>query len=323
MLWQRNSKATIAFNMLPRRGPWGGGNQWLTQMIAFLRWQGYRVVFRLGADVDCVLYTHAGLTGDLAFRSEEIVRHKERYPDLKVIHRINDNDIRKGSGAMDGILARTDEISDWTVFVSGWLRDYHAARWLKPVRRHSVVQPGADPRIFHPIENHPPGDGPWRIVTHHWSTNLAKGFERYAEIDRCIAEGKLKDCELWIVGRWPSEIVWRSAKTFPSCSGKRLGDLLRRCHLYVSASQHEPGAMHVVEGLQSGLPLVYTADSGGTVEMGERFGVLMEEDVVGAIQTAQSRYNELRKRLIASGPSGDEMCVQYSRLIQQLLCERV
>jgi hypothetical protein len=81
--------------------------------------------------------------------------------------------------------------------------------------------------------------------------------------------------------------------------------------------------MHVVEGLQSGLPLVYTADSGGTVEMGERFGVLMEEDVVGAIQTAQSRYNELRKRLIASGPSGDEMCVQYSRLIQQLLCERV
>ena len=36
--------------------------------------------------------------------------------------------------------------------------------------------------------------------------------------------------------------------------------------------EHEPGAMHPVEGLQCGLPLLYDRETGGTVELGRRLG---------------------------------------------------
>lgn len=319
MSGERRERLTVAINMRPRLGPWGGGNQWARLMADVLRWHGWRVVYRLDERVDCVLYTHAGLSGGLAFGAEEVAEAKRRNPRLRCVHRINDNDIRKGTGEMDRLLARTDAVADATVFVSEWLRDYHAERWFDLARPHRVITPGADPRVFHPIGASAPGAGPVRIVTHHWSDNMAKGFDVYARIDGLIADGRLPGYELWVIGRWPASITWRAARTFPACSGARLARLLRACHLYVSASRHEPGAMHVAEGLQCGLPLLYTADSGGTVEQGERFGVLLGEDAAGALGEITRRRGELRERILQEGPCGLRMCREYMGLIKWLV----
>jgi glycosyltransferase involved in cell wall biosynthesis len=156
-------------------------------------------------------------------------------------------------------------------------------------------------------------------VTHHWSNNPSKGFDRYAQIDALIADGTLKDWELWVIGRWPESLRWKSVRTFPACTGQRLGDLLRECDVYVSASRHEPGAMHVAEGLQCGLPILYTGDSGGTVESGKRFGIELGDDIPGALNEMRTRYPELRAKLVEQGPSGDFMCMSYARLIQKLV----
>src|SRR2546430_110190 len=110
-----------------------------------------------------------------------------------------------------------------------------------------------------------------------------------------IADGRLPETELWVIGRWPKEIQWKAAKTHPACSGPALGDLLRQCHVYLTASLWEPGAMHPVEGLQCGLPLIYHEDGGGTVEMGRKYGIGFRDDVFGAIQTMRARYAEFRR----------------------------
>jgi glycosyltransferase involved in cell wall biosynthesis len=223
---------------------------------------------------------------------------------------------------MDSALAESSKVADHTVFVSEWLREYHCANWFDSARPHSVIEPGADSSVFHPFGNTPPGpSGPARIVTHHWSDHWSKGFDVYAGIDQAIAEGKLPGFELWIVGRWPADLVWKTARTFPPASGRALAAILRQCHLYVSASRHEPGAMHPVEGLQCGLPLIYHKDSGGTVMLGERYGVLYDNDIVATLHEARSRYRELRQRLLTSPPSGDLMCLEYRRLIQRLIVE--
>lgn len=313
---------TVAFNMLPRSGPWGGGNQWLQQMIAFMRFSGYRVVHKLTPDVDCALYTHAGLSGDLAFDARGVAAWKAANPLARCIHRINDNDVRKGTGEMDARLAETDRVSDHTVFVSRWLHDYHRARWLEPARRASVIAPGADPRIFHPVGTRPPRPGePWRIATHHWSDNPAKGFATYLELDAMIADGQLPGVELWVIGRWPTDCAWRAAKTFAPRAGTPLADLLRQCHLYVTASKFEPGAMHVAEGLQCGLPLLYTGNTGGSVEIGERYGLPLEPDSAATIRRAIAEYGVLRGRLLEDPPSGDLMCVRYARAVQRLIAD--
>lgn len=323
MIFRQQSVATVALNLRPRRGPFGGGNQWAAQVSAYLRRCGYRVVHRLDEQVDLVLGTHTGLDGALEFSYADVAAMKQRNPRLRCIQRINDNDVRKGTERMDGQLAEANGVADHTVFVSSWLRDYHAAKWFDVSKPHSVIRNGADPAVFHPFGNVPWRTGePFRIVTHHWSDNLAKGFDVYEHLDSLIAEGKLPGVELWIIGRWPARIQWRVARTFPACSGHRLAELLRQCHAAVTASKFEPGAMHPVEALQCGLPLLYTADTGGTVDWGEKFGVCLGEDMAAAVGELRSGYAGLRAGLLREGPAGDKMCLEYRQLIQSFLAAR-
>ena len=91
---RRKPVATVAFNMAPRRGPYGGGSQWLRQLTAYLKSCGYAVQFHLDKRVDCVAGTHAGLSGALTFSYEDVLRMRAKNP-LVCFQRINDNDMRK------------------------------------------------------------------------------------------------------------------------------------------------------------------------------------------------------------------------------------
>ncbi len=320
MILKKQPVATVALNLRPRRGPYGGANQWAAQMASYLRRCGYRVVYRLDEQVDLVMGTHVGLDGALAFSYADVAAIKQRNPRLRCIQRINDNDIRKGTERMDAQLAEANEVADHTVFVSTWLRDYHAARWFDSVRPHTVIAPGADPAVFHPIGNRAWRAGePFRFVTHHWSDNMSKGFDVYAAMDEAIASGRAKGFELWIVGRWPSKIQWHAARTFPAVSGQKLAGLLRGAHAYVSASRFEPGAMHPVEGIQCGLPLLYHVDSGGTVGVGEKFGLCLGDDVAASMRALQEAYARVRQNVLMNPPSGDRMCLEYRHTIQREL----
>jgi glycosyltransferase involved in cell wall biosynthesis len=317
--FRRKPIATAALNLKPRSGSWGGANQWTSQLVRFLKYNGWRVRFDLREPVDVIVMTHAGLSSATAFGYGEVELFKKKNPRVRCLHRINDNDIRKQTSEMDALLADSNRVADHTVFVSQWLRDHHAERWFDQTRAHSVITPGADPRFFHPIGNHLPKRGePMKLVTHHWSDNWKKGFDVYREIDELIAGRFAGQCELWVIGRWPSDLKWKKARTFGPASGEKLATLLRQCHGYVSASRFEPGAMHVAEGLQCGLPLLYHRDSGGTVEQGRRYGVEISGDLGTALMEFSSALPSLRERLLASPPSGSRMAAEYFALIQML-----
>ncbi|MEI7864707.1 MAG: hypothetical protein WCI38_04980 [Chthoniobacterales bacterium] len=317
-LFRKTAIATVALNVRPQSGPYGGANQWVQQLSTALRRCGYRVVFDLRSGVDLVMGTHLGLSGRLAFSWEDVAACKVQNPRLRVIQRINDNDVRKGTEQMSNVLAAANKIADHTVFVSAWLLDHHAGTWFDRSRPHSVIQPGADPSDFHPIGNRPwQAEQPFRFVTHHWSDNMSKGFDVYEQMDQAMANGQALGFELWIIGRWPSSLKWRAARTFPACNGHALAELLRQCHAYVSASRFEPGAMHPVEGIQCGLPLLYHKDTGGTASLGEQYGLLMSDNVGRSMDEMRDSYPMLRQRVIDAPPSGDRMCLEYRRLIQR------
>jgi glycosyltransferase involved in cell wall biosynthesis len=348
--------ARVAITTRPIFGPWGGANQWLLQISRYLGYCGYDVRHDLAADVDCVIINHNGLTGKMSFGLDAIAAAKKRNPRLRVIHRINDNDIRKGTGEMDAFLARHNALADHTVFISEWLRDHHARKWFDRARPHTCILNGADPAIFHPVgsqtwkgndvserrengettqpsaEGEPPSPlsrlsltkngAPFRFVTHHWADNAMKGFAEYAALDALIAGGELPGVELRIIGRWPADITWRAAKTFGPCAGPALAGLLRECHGYITASRWEPGGMHFIEGLQCGLPLLYHEDGGGICELGKKHGLGFREDLCGAVKTFIARYGEHRASVLAHPPSGDAMCIAYREIVQRVLAER-
>jgi len=54
------------------------------------------------------------------------------------------------------------------------------------------------------------------------------------------------------------------------------------------------------------------------VELGRRYGIPFRDDVRSAIVEARERYAELRARVLDDPPSGDQMCVEYGRLLQRL-----
>ena len=319
-LFQRGPDPTgrIAFNMRPLDQPWGGGNWWLTQMADDLRDHGYEVRFDLRRRPDCVVVVDPRVGGNVVFGRDEIAEHRRRHPGTRVLHRINECDLRKGTDEIDALLAGANEVADSTVFLSDWLRDYHAERWFDLARPHTVVHNGADDTVFHPGEPRT-DDGTLRLVTHHWSANPLKGFDVYEQVDRLIAAGDLPDTELWVIGRWPDAIDWQAARTFPPTSGTGLADLLRSCDAYITASRFEPGGMHYVEGAQCGLPVLYHEDGGGIVEVASRFGIGFRDEVGAAIEELRGRLPELRELARDHGPSGETMCSAYRGLIAELI----
>jgi glycosyltransferase involved in cell wall biosynthesis len=316
--------ATVAINMRPVSGPWGGSSPFVQQLRAFLRQRGYGVRFDLNQHVDAIIVIDP--REDLQHKSfgmAEIERYKAKNPRVRVIHRVNECDQRKGTDFMDRLLADANRHADFTIFISEWLRQYHAERWFDRSKPNAVIYNGASPRIFHPINGvRFDSSGRLVVVTHHWSNNPLKGFDVYDAVDKLIAGGEIKGVDLWVIGRWPKDVVWKAARTMPPAGGGKLASLLRQCHLYITATRWEPCGMHHIEGAQCGLPLVYHRDGGGVVEAGERYGIGFAGNVKDALLEARERYSELRGRLFSSMPSGDRMCLEYADVIQGLIANR-
>jgi len=314
--------ARIAFNMRPVNGPWGGSSAFVTQLSALLRHRGYDISYSLEGDIDLIILVDPRLGEAKPFGLKEIIEYKIARPDTVVMHRINECDQRKSTRFMDDLLKEANSISDYTIFISKWLLDYHAARWFDVSRPHSVIYNGADPAIFHPIGSSSyEASGTFRLVTHHWSNHRLKGFDIYHAVDRLIADGSLPDVELQVIGKWPEDICWNSAVTTPPLSGHRLAQKLRSCHAYLTASLWEPCGMHHVEGAQCGLPLIYHTDGGGIVEAGQQYGIGFHENVKEAILEMKYKYTEYREMVLSAMPSGDVMNIHSANIVQRLLCK--
>lgn len=313
----------VAINMYPAAGAWGGSSVFVHQFIDALRRCGIRPVFDLIGPVDVIVIIDP--RQDLlnkSFGMEEIGNFKKLHPQVRILHRINECDQRKGSHFMDECLRDANQIADHTVFISEWLRDYFLDRWFRASQSHQVIYNGADPAIFHPVGAANFSGNILRLVTHHWSSHPMKGFGLYHLVDSMIADGRLAETELWIIGGRPPEMRWRAAKLFEPVAGRPLAALLRQCHAYITASLWEPCGMHHVEGAQCGLPLLYHEDGGGIVEAGRRYGIgFREEDALAAIQAMRTRYREMRHRVLTAMPDGQSMAMDYVRAVYRVLSQ--
>jgi glycosyltransferase involved in cell wall biosynthesis len=316
------SMGTVAINMFPANGPWGGSSVFVRQFARMMRNHGYRVVYDLKRHVDVVVLIDP--REDLqnkAFSIANILAYRKSHPEVRVLHRINECDKRKNTAFIDDLLCEGNRIADYTVFISEWLCDYFAQKWFDTNKPHSIIYNGADPSIFNPVGNEIySGSGTMRIVTHHWSSNPMKGFPIYKLLDDHIADGRINNVEFRVIGQWPEEIKWLCAKTFSPTVGHKLAELLRECHVYLTASKWEPCGMHHIEGAQCGLPLLYHEDGGGIVEAGRKYGIgFRKQTLEAAVEKMRSSYSDMRKRVYANMPSGDRMTSDYMNVVRQLM----
>lgn len=245
-------------NRKPVEGPWGGGNHFLKGFIEEANRRGHEIVFGVEMGIDAI-YLHDQRPDELGVSINEAIQYKTYFPGTLVIHRVNECDDRKGTVGVDDMLRETSKYTDFTIFVSNWMKEYHVNKGWN-CNSTTVFLNGVKKNHFFPREKI--NNGKTNIVTHHWSNNDLKGFDIYNEIDEWVSSNP--DFTFTYIGR--EQGGFKNTKVIPPLFGKDLGEELGKYDVYISASRHDPGPNHVLESLACEIPTYARVDGGGSVE---------------------------------------------------------
>lgn len=312
----------ISIGMKLREGPWGGGNQFGLALKKAFESRGIEVVHHLkDPDIDFILLCEPRRKLKIsAYSDREIFGYLARTNSRAiVIHRINECDERKGTRDVNGRLLTANCCADHTVFVSEWLRQLFISHGFQG-RRSSVILNGSDASIFNSAGYREwNGQGPLRLVTHHWSGHWMKGFDIYQRLDQMMGEDRYgQRYSFTYIGGKPPDFQFKNSRYIEPTSGVALANLLKEHHVYVTASRNEPGGNHQNEGASCGLPVLYLR-SGCMPEYVNDFGLGYDEaDFEDRLEEMRGRYAEIRTRLPAFDRTSDRMAENYTNLIEEL-----
>lgn len=313
----------VAVNKAVQSGPWGGVNQFTSSLVEELENSGDKVVFDLADDdIDIILLLVPRRRGGSAsFGQFGVLRYlfNHRSRPIPVVHRINDCDERKGTRFVNLRIRRLNSIADHTVFVGSWMENL-SVRSRQNSSKASVILNGGSSRNFSANSNDWDGHGPLKLVTHHWSDNWMKGFDIYQRLDSEISSPEFRGkLEFTFIGRVHRGTSFHRTRVVAPLQGESLGAELRNHHVYITGSMNEPGSMHQVEGLMSGLPVIYR-NSGSLPEYCDSLGEMFEgeDDLMAAIERMMSNYKKWRKNTLRYDNSSSKMVSSYRRLFLRL-----
>ena len=257
-------KVSIGTNI--KDGPWGGGNLFAINLRDYLLKENHQVVMNLyDDDIDVILLTEPRKTSESSAFTHTDVKKYQNFinPNVIVVHRINECDERKKTDFVNKYLVEANKVSDYTIFVSTWLKQLFLDQGLSE-KNSKVILAGANNEIFH-SEGYKPWDGneKLKIVTHHWGANWHKGFREYLKLDKLLNSDSFKTkYEFSYIGNIPKDLELENTKVIAPLSGLDLANKIKENHVYLTASLNEPSGNHHIEAAQCGLPLLYI-NSGG------------------------------------------------------------
>ena len=298
----------IAILYRTTEGPWGGGNSFLRSLKKAWGAQGIEVLERLESRLDAVLVNSSYLGPGRPLSphiAERLVRSGyvgpvpawlgfSRWRSMRppFVHRLDGVFRLYGRATHDPVDAAQVQINcymDWTIYQSEYCRQSFAAEGLD-VSRSTVILNGVDLERFFPAER-PPAMRPIKLIAMAWSSNLRKGFPAM------VQASQLPNVEVTFAGNWPKELNAGKVRVFPPLNHVELSGLLRQHHALLHMAQNDPCSNVILEGLASGLPVIYHP-SGGSPELVGPCGVPGEPDLAAAVEELCDRYEELRRMVL-------------------------
>lgn len=316
----------VAIGYRVQSGAWGGGNRFVTALMAALEDAGHGVVTCLDDDdIELILVIDPRARNPaVPFTPGAVARYRAwRNPDALVVHRINECDERKNTRTMNARLRLANRCADHTVFVGSWLLDLPA--WKATDRKTlSVILNGADTALFNPAGYKSwDGEEPLKLVTHHWGGNWMKGFDVYQRLDSMLASPEWRGrVEFTYVGNLPAGFEFTNAHHLAALDGVALAAELRRHHVYLTASINEPGGNHQNEGALCGLPLLYR-NSGCLPEYCDGFGVMFDgHGFEAALLRMMAEYGRWAEAMAGYPHTATRTTAAYLDLFESLLARR-
>lgn len=307
--------------MKAKVGPWGGGSAFVKSFSRELESAGFEVCYNLSSGID-VIFLMNPRKGSSEYSMWFLKRYLKKNPNTKLLFSVIECDKRKNTKEIDKKIIKMAKYADHIVFISDWLKDYFLLKDAFPKTiPHSVIYNGADSTIFNRDGFIPwNGEGKIKIVTHHWSNNVMKGFDVYEKIGKLL-HGELGNYfELTIIGNLPKKFDTQHVKHVLPLDDIHLAEELHHHHLYITASRWEPCGMHQLEGGMCGLPIMYIKDGGGIVDTCKSVGLEFTEDtVVEKLYEMRNHYDEYVKKIEGFDFSAQKTNEEYIKIINNIL----
>ena len=99
--------------------------------------------------------------------------------------------------------------------------------------------------------------------------------------------------------------------------------MLPRYDIYLTASEEEAGANHVLEGIACGLPVVYRNSGGSIVEycdsVGEEYADF--DEMIWSLTTVRDNYSVYKQRCLQYSDTNDMVVEKYLNVIRSVYDE--
>lgn len=308
----------IFFSLKPPGGSYGGGAIFVKNLTELLENKNYNITYNLEPDINIIFIIDPRKSNYNRYSIYEILSYKKLNPHVKLIHRVNECDIKRETSLnIEPLLIETIKNADHVIFVSKWLKDYFINKYNLQIKS-SVILNGCNQKHFFPSKTPKFKDNKIKIITHHFSNNYLKGFHIYNELDKILP--KLNNIEFTYVGNYNKNYNPQHIKLLPCESGLKLGNIIKEHDIYLTATQNEPGAMHYLEAQSCGLPILFCKGGGGVKEIcdtvGEEFSNIKE--MLEKLNKIKNNYTEYVNKIDYDYLSSERCCKEYLEILKNI-----
>ena len=309
----------ILFTLKPLNGSNGGGCFFVKNLVNYLIKKRFEIVYTLQKGIDLIFIIDPRKNRTNNFHIDEIIDYKKQNPSVKIIHRVNECDIKRDKSInIDPKLIKTMQIADHVIFISKWLQNYFIKKYKVKIKNYSCILNGCNSNYFFPNKNINLNKNKIKIITHHWSNNYLKGFEIYNKLDEILPRNK--NIEFTFVGRYNKKYKPKNIKLISPKSDMELANIIRKHDIYLTATQNEPCGMHHLEGLSCGLPILYFKGGGAIKEacdgVGEEFQNI--DDFLIKLKLLVDNYEIYRNKIDYNFLSSNRCSKEYIEIIEKI-----
>ena len=303
-------------------GPYGGGNEFLKNLTHYIEKKGHTVVNSLvDDDIDIILLTNPLFDSETStFNSADIEYYLTFINNNSLVfQRFNECDERKNTNHVNKKLIKSNRQVDLNIFVSDWLKHLFENLGLNKEKNFSILGGPLGKKFNSTNKIYWTKNKSLKIVTHHWSSNLMKGFDIYSKLDSLVKNNNLDfKIEFTYIGNIPDNVNFENTSVVSSMSTEKISNELKKHDIYITGSINEPSGNHHIEAAQCGLPILYR-DSGGIPEYCDGFGVSFNDNFIEKLQEIIDDYSKYKNRIKKYPFSSKKMCDEFFDLFEKLL----
>jgi glycosyltransferase involved in cell wall biosynthesis len=305
-------KELVFINFKPNINiPYGGGNISVFYLIQRIcgEYSDFEITYELEENID--LYIIIDPFKDNKFKKYDlldVIMHRNTYRSTsKIIIRVNDCDKTRSITTIDRsreqqIIKNFKDI-DFFIFNSQFIKNYYFLKFktynLEITDNYTVITNGCDQKIFQNDDKSI--HDKIKIVTHHWSDNMYKGYQTYYDLWKYAQNNKM-NIEFVFIGKNVPAMFNEVPINGPFVK-EQLSNELNLNNIYITDSKYDSCPNHVLEALSCGLPVLYSNVEGGAKELCKmspyKIGEMYDsfEDLLQKIQMIKRNYAFYRENI--------------------------